>query len=95
MTPSELADKLEEYEAKGLMESLWTAMALNVPEIIKSLRFAADMDRLIQEDAQPWFDTCSDGQIEVRVTIRSEVHYFYGQDIYSAARKAVKALKGE
>lgn len=92
MTPSELADRLDEYESKGLMESLSTAMILNLPVIFKSLRFAADMEKLLKSGKSPVFHEMADGKVAIhfdRYTLKIE------SDVYSAARKAVKALEGE
>lgn len=88
MTMSELADKLEEYESKGLMESLWTVMALNIPEITKSLRFAADMERLAREDV------IFINQMAGEVWMEGFGFSVVGSDIYSAAREAVESLEG-
>lgn len=83
---NELADRLD----------AWWMDSNPTPEreaIIKALRFAADMERLMQKHAQPWFEDCVDGQTELRVTIQHEVRYFYGDDIYTAACRAVEALE--
>lgn len=100
MTPGELADKLTELESKGHMNTMDTEMFLKRDIILKSLRFAADMELLKKYRAEfheagpqtrhrgPWGISImfSGGSVMVR----------FGTDIYTAARKAVEALeKGE
>lgn len=97
MEASELADDFErQFEKIGSdgWQPIYDGVMDNFRLLSKSLRFAADMEVLMQEHAQPWFEDCVDGQTELRVTIQHEVRYFYGDSIYAVARKAVEALEG-
>ena len=101
MSISELADRLEEYGSKGLMESLSTVMFLNLPTIFRSLRFAADIGRLVDAGRCPSFynnpndNLASTGIREIQLSVYDygERVHFYAEDVYSAARKAVEALE--
>lgn len=82
MTPGELADR---YEQGGI----WVISPAQEKIILKSLRFAADMEFLTGFGTAPelYWDS---GQVVCSLAAQE----FYGTDIYSAARAAVEALKG-
>lgn len=96
MTPSELADKLEKHESNGHMETFHALMFLYRDSILKSLRFAADMERLYAQGRCPLFFGSGGGDPMVQLSLYDfgERVHFYAEDIYSAARKAVKELEG-
>lgn len=94
MTASELAESLERaYEKIGSdgWQSIYDDVMSAFPIIIKSLRFAADMERLVPkcwsvEITGPWTDG--------GCVIQTQNEACQGLDIYSAARKAVESLEG-
>lgn len=94
MTPSELADKLGGW---------WidSEPSENRKIILKSLRFAADMEKLMEsDDREIVFRRLSGGRIQLSTLWRENGELkifnrvFSDSDIYSAARKAVEALEG-
>lgn len=92
MTPSELADNLEASD--------WIEYRNRAEEhrekILKSLHFAADMERLCSQGRCPLFCTKGDDpMVQLSLYDFGERVHFYAEDIYSAARKAVEALKGK
>jgi len=89
MEPSELADRLE---------SRWVDSNSTEEDeiIVKSLRFAADMEKLLNhEKTLSVISTREDPDVVVAVKTMDGVKRFNGTDIYSAARKAVEALEGK
>lgn len=115
MNASELADKLEDWRERvcdsqdidddKLSMSGFANIAFNYHrEIIKSLRFAADMERLWREcpnnvtvyhgglqDTPAWITAGLFREKDSLAYVESGFH----ADIYAAARKAVEKLEGK
>lgn len=91
MTPSELADMIQ----WGRHLSRMTPQEAD--EIIKCVRFAADMERLYSQGRCPAFYNKggSDPMVQLSLYDFGERVHFYAEDIYSAARKAVEELQNE
>lgn len=88
MNASELADKLEKHEPNGHMETFNALMFLYRDTILKCLRFAADIEKLVSEGEDPVFIQVHKNLIWIDGVNGAE----QGTDIYSAARKAVEAV---
>lgn len=90
MNANELADSLDLRRSGGNSSG-------EDEIIIKSLRFAADMERLYCQGRCPLFSGSGgdDPMVQLSLYDFGERVHFYAEDIYSAARKAVEALEGE
>lgn len=90
MNASELADTIQ----WGRHLSHMTPQEADT--VIKSLRFAADMEKLTDhEKTLSVMFTREDPYMVVAVKTMNGIERFSGPDIYSAARKAVEALEGK
>ena len=94
MTPSELAEQL-------LVRWADSNSTEEDQSIVKSLRFAAYMEKLMEsDDREIVFRRLSGGRIQLSTLWRENGELkifnrvFSDSDIYSAARKAVEALEG-
>lgn len=104
MNAGELADRLEYWREKivesqsidddKLSTSAFASVAFNYAEVIfKSLRFAADMERLM---AETWELSMTGPWPNGSYVIQTRSLFTVEKDIYTAARKAVEKLeKGE
>lgn len=105
MNASELADRLEYWREKivesqsidddKLSTSAFASVAFNYAKVIlKSLRFAADMEKI--------YEHCGEIVIRKRENPHQEIQYLSGRvsksegdSIYTAARNAVEKLEGK
>jgi hypothetical protein len=103
MNASELADKLEYWRERvcdsqdidndRLSMSGFANIAFNnTREIAKSLRFAADMERLM---AETWELSMTGPWPNGSYVIQTRSLFTVEKDIYAAARKAVEKLEGK